>query len=188
MDDEKVKDRWSRYIGAMGVEAVAKQAAANVLVCGAGPVGIEIAKNIVLAGCKTFYLWDDQEATWSDLAGQFFLSHKDLGKNRAAASSMKLQQLNFYVKVRAISDKPMDAGLLDDLNADVVVMTDPASNEQIELVNAWCRKNEKKFIVSDVYGLAGRVFTDFGAKFEILDKNGEELQDVLLKEIRPATE
>ena len=61
VDDEKVKDRWSRYIGAMGVDAVAKQAAATVMVCGAGGVGIEIAKNIVLAGCKTFYLWDDQK-------------------------------------------------------------------------------------------------------------------------------
>ena len=26
IDDEAVKDRWSRYIGAMGIEAVAKQA------------------------------------------------------------------------------------------------------------------------------------------------------------------
>jgi hypothetical protein len=28
VEDEKVKDRWSRYIGAMGVEAVSKQAKA----------------------------------------------------------------------------------------------------------------------------------------------------------------
>jgi len=28
VDDEAVKDRWSRYIGAMGVEAVAKQSKA----------------------------------------------------------------------------------------------------------------------------------------------------------------
>ena len=26
IDDDKVKDRWSRYIGAMGLDAVAKQA------------------------------------------------------------------------------------------------------------------------------------------------------------------
>ena len=81
-----MKDRWSRYIGAMGVEAVAKQAAATVLVCGAGGVGIEISKNIVLAGCKEFYLWDDRMTTMSDLSSQFFLSHKDVGKNRALSS------------------------------------------------------------------------------------------------------
>lgn len=52
VDDEAVKDRWSRYIGAMGVEAVAKQANASIFVSGAGALGIEIAKNIVLSGCR----------------------------------------------------------------------------------------------------------------------------------------
>ena len=28
--DEKVKDRWSRYIGAMGIDALAKQAVLSV--------------------------------------------------------------------------------------------------------------------------------------------------------------
>jgi len=32
IDDEGVKDRWSRYIGAMGIEAVAKQAEAVVYI------------------------------------------------------------------------------------------------------------------------------------------------------------
>lgn len=58
IEDEAVKDRWSRYIGAMGVEAVAKQSAANIFLSGAGALGIEIAKNLVLAGCKTFTLHD----------------------------------------------------------------------------------------------------------------------------------
>jgi ubiquitin-activating enzyme E1 len=29
----------------------------------------------------------------------------------------------------------------------------------------------------------GRVFNDFGDKFEVLDKNGEELSDVMIKHI-----
>lgn len=58
VNDEAVKDRWSRYIGAMGVEAVAKQAAANIFLSGAGSLGIEIAKNLVLSGCKSFTLHD----------------------------------------------------------------------------------------------------------------------------------
>ena len=52
IDDEAVKDRWSRYIGALGIEAVAKQSAASIFLSGAGALGIEIAKNLVLAGCK----------------------------------------------------------------------------------------------------------------------------------------
>lgn len=74
IDDEAVKDRWSRYIGAMGVEAVAKQAAANIFLSGAGTLGIEIAKNLVLSGCKSFTLHDDKTTTTRDLSGQFFLN------------------------------------------------------------------------------------------------------------------
>lgn len=52
INDEKVKDRWSRYIGAMGVEAVTKQSKANIVLLGLGAVGVETAKNIVLSGCR----------------------------------------------------------------------------------------------------------------------------------------
>jgi len=83
IDDEAVKDRWSRYIGAMGVEAVAKQAAANIFVSGAGALGIEISKNLVLAGCKSFTLHDTTAVTWRDLSGQFFLNELVEGKTRA---------------------------------------------------------------------------------------------------------
>jgi hypothetical protein len=69
IDDEKVKDRWSRYIGAMGVEAVAKQASANIFVSGAGALGIEISKNLVLSGCKSFTLHDTQMISYRDLSG-----------------------------------------------------------------------------------------------------------------------
>lgn len=61
VESEKVKDRWSRYIGAMGIEAVAKQAESRVLVCELGALGVEIAKNIVLAGCKEFVIFERQK-------------------------------------------------------------------------------------------------------------------------------
>ena len=74
IEDEAVKDRWSRYIGAMGVEAVAKQASANVFLSGAGALAIEIAKNLVLAGCKSFTLHDYRPITYREFSGQFFLN------------------------------------------------------------------------------------------------------------------
>jgi hypothetical protein len=98
VDKEYIKDRWSRYIGAMGIEAVAKQATSTIFQSGASAAGIEIAKNVVLAGCKSFVLHDTKKAQMSDLSGQFFLHENDLGKNRAEASVKRLQQLNKYVK------------------------------------------------------------------------------------------
>jgi len=56
-----------------------------------------------------------------------------------------------------------------------------ATNEHIIAVNNLCRKHGKKFIFADVNGVFGRVFNDFGDAFEVLDKNGEELQDCMIK-------
>lgn len=91
IDDEAVKDRWSRYIGAMGVEAVAKQAAANIFVSGAGALGMEISKNLVLSGCKSFTLHDTKPVTNRDLSGQFFLNELVEGKTRAEVCMPRLQ-------------------------------------------------------------------------------------------------
>jgi molybdopterin/thiamine biosynthesis adenylyltransferase len=105
INDDKVKDRWSRYIGAMGIEAVAKQAESTVLVVGIGAVGIEICKNIVLSGCKELIIADQCQPIWEDLCGQFFLTEAEVldsklsHKTRADYSKHKLQQLNSYVKV-----------------------------------------------------------------------------------------
>jgi molybdopterin/thiamine biosynthesis adenylyltransferase len=53
----------------MGVEAVAKQAAASIFLSGAGALGVEIAKNIVLSGCKGFTLHDARPVDIKDLSG-----------------------------------------------------------------------------------------------------------------------
>ena len=106
IQNEQVKDRWSRYIGAMGIEAVAKQAVSRILLCELGPLGIEIAKNIVLAGCKELVIYEkfvkpDIEA--DIMSGQFFLTQEDIGKeSRALACKHKIQELNRYVKVTVV--------------------------------------------------------------------------------------
>ncbi len=89
--DDKVKDRWSRYIGAMGVDAVAKQARCSIFLSGLGGLGIEIAKNVVLSGVKRFTVHDERNVAAGDLCSQFFIESSDLGKNRAGASLNKLQ-------------------------------------------------------------------------------------------------
>ena len=57
---------------------------------------------------------------------------------------------------------------------DVIILTEASYDEIVFLYN-YCRKHSKKFICADAYGVFTRVFNDFGDKFEILDKNGEDL-------------
>ena len=92
INDDKVKDRWSWYIGAMGIEAVAKQANARIFIQGLGGLGVEISKNIVLAGCKEVTINDFKQCSKRDQCDNFFITKQDAEKkfNRAQACQMKL--------------------------------------------------------------------------------------------------
>lgn len=67
-------------------------------------------------------------------------------------------------------------------NYDVVIMTE-ADGATLNAVNKFCRKKGIKFINAECHGVFARVFNDFGDQFEVLDKNGEELQDVMIQGI-----
>ena len=95
----------------MGIEAVAKQAESRVLICELGALGVEIAKNIVLAGCKELVIFEkpsnDKAAPIATniASGQFFLSEDDKEPSKALQCKHKLQQLNHYVKVTVVRDE-----------------------------------------------------------------------------------
>lgn len=90
---------YSRQLYVMGHEAQLRMGAANVLVLGLDGLGVEIAKNIVLAGVKSVTLHDDTPASLLDLSAQFYLSERDVGVSRAQVSAKKLAELNPYVHV-----------------------------------------------------------------------------------------
>jgi molybdopterin/thiamine biosynthesis adenylyltransferase len=83
----------------MGREAQKRMASSDVLISGLNGLGVEVAKNVTLAGVKSVTLHDSTPTAWSDLAAQFYLTESDLGKPRAAACVSKLAELNRYVKV-----------------------------------------------------------------------------------------
>ena len=186
--DDAVKDRWSRYIGAMGIEAVMKQANSSVFLSGLGPLGVEIAKNITLSGVKRLTLHDSKKVVLSELAGQFFLEDADVGKNRVAASLNKLQQLNFYVKIDTVkldeelpqAENELEKLGLKDYNLVIATETD---RETLLALDKFCRARGIAFIAADVYGPFSRIFCDFGNEFLVADKDGEEIREVLIKSI-----
>lgn len=65
---------------------------------------------------------------------------------------------------------------------DVIILTE-ADFATAVAVNEYCRANNKKFILAQLAGVFGRVFNDFGESFEVMDKNGEELIDTIIKSI-----
>ncbi|KAJ2049130.1 E1 ubiquitin-activating protein, partial [Coemansia sp. S2] len=97
---------YSRQIYVLGVEAMKKMSASNVLIVGLKGLGCEIAKNIILAGVKSVTLYDPQAVEIADLSSQFFLHSEDVGKPRAQVSAPRLAELNQYVPV-SVLDKEL---------------------------------------------------------------------------------
>ena len=170
-DSAGVRDRWSRYIGAMGIDAVRRQTASSVFVGGLRGLGAEVAKNVVLSGVRRLTLHDPGLVQEEDLGSQFFLRSADMGLARAAASVRRIQELNFYVRVD-VHDEPLDQTtipMLKDYN--VVILTDSPLALCIA-VNEFCRTNGIQFIWAGVRGVFAHVFVDLGPSFEVLDRDG----------------
>ncbi|EIE91582.1 hypothetical protein G6F46_007917 [Rhizopus delemar] len=172
VDTEQAIDEslYSRQLYVLGHEAMKKMSAAHVLVVGLKGLGVEIAKNVVLAGVKSVTLYDPEPAQISDLSTQFYLAEQDIGKPRAQVTQPKLAELNQYVPVHLLEND-----LTEDVlkKYKVVVITDMPLSKQLQISDI-CHANNIHFISTEVRGLFGRIFNDFGPMFEVLDTNGEE--------------
>ncbi|KAI0240926.1 E1 ubiquitin-activating protein [Massospora cicadina] len=153
---------YSRQLYVLGHEAMRRLAGSNVLIMGLGGLGVEIAKNIILAGVKSVTLYDPTPATYYDLSSQFYLSEADIGQPRDRCSAPKLALLNHYVT-----------------KFQVVVVTETPLSVQLE-INNFTHANGIKFIAADVRGLFGSAFCDFGSEFVVNDVNGEAPQTGML--------
>ena len=91
---------YSRQLYVLGHEAMKRMGASNVLIIGLKGLGVEIAKNIALAGVKSLSLYDPAPVELPDLSSQFFLTPNDVGKPRDAVTIPRVAELNAYVPVK----------------------------------------------------------------------------------------
>ena len=145
--DDIDENALSRQLAVYGVAGQAKIKKSHVVVSGMGALGVEIAKNVCLAGVKAVTIHDSKHVTLADVNGNFYLSPEDVGRNRAESTLSKLQLLNPAVTVRARTD---DLSNLDGVT--VMVATDMPLATQLEL-NAACRAQDIRFICSDIRGV-----------------------------------
>ncbi|KAJ3130581.1 hypothetical protein HK100_007942 [Physocladia obscura] len=161
---------YSRQLYVLGHKAMLAMSVSNVLIVGMKGLGVEIAKNVILAGVKSVTIYDKGLAEITDLSSQFYLQTSDIGKPRAQATVSRLAELNSYVPVSAFDGELTEQELL---KYQVVVLTDVPLAEQLR-VNEITHKHGIKFIASDIRGLFGSVFNDFGEEFVVNDQTGEE--------------
>ncbi|KAL5197977.1 hypothetical protein ABZP36_001489 [Zizania latifolia] len=166
------EDLHSRQLAVYGRETMRRLFASDVLVSGLNGLGAEIAKNLALAGVKSVTLHDVKNVEMWDLSANFFLSEKDIGKNRATACVAKLQELNSAVLISALTEELSTEHLS---NFQAVVFTDIGLDKAYEF-DDYCHSHcpPISFIKAEVCGLFGSVFCDFGPEFTVLDVDGED--------------
>ena len=141
-------------------------------------------------------LCDDAPAQARDLGLNFFLSEKDLGVGRAAATQRGVQQLNSDVQVFV-----HEGELTEELVAahDAVVVTEGLGIAELIRWNNFCRGHTKPgvdgrgqpttvpapilFVWAFSGGAMGSVFVDHGPNFVLRDPNGKEPMIKLVTDI-----
>ncbi len=88
---------------ALGEMAMRRIRTSQVLISGIGPVGVEIAKNLILGGIRHVTVQDTKLTEWNDLSAQYYLNSASIGKNRAEASFGDLEELNDGVVVQCFT-------------------------------------------------------------------------------------
>ena len=179
-------DKYSRQLYVYGIAAMAKMMNSSVLVSGMSGTGIEIAKNVILAGVKAFTVHDTVNATCMDLASNFFLAESDIGQNRASVCMPKLKELNKLTPVTA-STTPLECTKESIGQYTVVVLVD-YRQERLEEIGQYCHENGIIFIATGTYGLYGYAFSDFGKDHKISDTDGLRPLSGLVVGMKPGTE
>lgn len=161
---------YSRQLYVMGHEAQMRMSNARVLIIGLNGLGVEIAKNVILAGVKNVTLYDKTPTSYLDLAAQFYLTENDLNTPRASACVTKLAELNPYVQVEEYSGELVESFL----TAFRVVVLVNSSQSEAQRINRVCHEHDVAFISTEARGVFGSVFCDFGKAFTIYDKDGNQ--------------
>ena len=106
---------YSRQIGTYGLETQIKINQMKVFIYGMRGVGIETAKNLVLAGPESVTIFDPNISKMNDLTSNYFLKEEDVinNKRRDEASISHLSELNPYVNGSQRPNDLMDCGMID---------------------------------------------------------------------------
>ncbi|KAG6032573.1 hypothetical protein E4U41_007206 [Claviceps citrina] len=170
--DEIDESLYSRQLYVLGHEAMKRMGASNVLVVGLKGLGVEIAKNIALAGVKSLTLYDPAPVEIADLSAQFFLGPEDVGKPRHAATTPRVAELNAYTPVKIHEASSLDGDMSQFDKYQVVVLTNTPLQSQ-KAIGDYCHSKGIYVAVADTFGLFGSIFCDFGDNFSVIDPTGE---------------
>lgn len=171
---------YSRQLYVYGHEAQARLIDSSICLIGLKGLGIEVAKNLILAGVGRLTLIDDSIARVIDQNSQFYINDTHINQTKLSDASInQLKELNPYVHVDCAYGQPIDVIQANKFSA---VITTNQTIKQSIAINEYCRANSIKFIYASTKGLIGSVMVDV-INQSINDATGEPLQRGLISHI-----
>ena len=161
---------YSRQIYTYGIDIMEKIIDLKIIVVGLRGLGIEIAKNLILAGPKQLTIYDKNICTINDLSSNFYIDECDISKKRRDYACLeKLSLLNPYVHVDICQDDNLFK-IINNYN--FIVITEIQNYNYLFELNEYCRKNHIGFLYTGILGLSGFLFNDLGDKHMVFNQNG----------------
>ena len=172
---------YSRQIGTFGLETMHRLIKMKVLIVGMRGLGVEIAKNLCLAGPKSVTIYDPTQVSIADRGSNFYIGEQDVGNTtRAEASVSQLRTLNPTVTTSVLPEFTNEMVT----NYNIIVITENFWNtERLVEINELCRSSKVGFIVTENMGLASYAFLDYGVDFMLNDKDGEATKSFIISSI-----
>ncbi|KAI1131290.1 hypothetical protein F5Y10DRAFT_72965 [Nemania abortiva] len=187
-EKEKKYDRQLRLWAASGQAALES---ANILLVnsGAGTVGVETLKNLVLPGIGRFLIADETVVDEADLGVNFFLDESCLGRSRSECCTKLLLELNpevqgdWYPKNEEKFDLPH---LLDSSGPFTLIMyTNPTRQEDLATIEAHASKHQTPVVCIHSAGFYSYFRFSLHGTFPIVDTHPEVEKTTDLRLLQP---
>ncbi|KAI0203862.1 hypothetical protein F4808DRAFT_390659 [Astrocystis sublimbata] len=187
-EKERKYDRQLRLWAANGQAALES---ANILLVnsGAGTVGVETLKNLVLPGIGKFVIADDAIVTEADLGVNFFLDDSCLGTSRSESCAKLLLELNsevqghWYPKNEGKLDLPH---VLDSAGPFTLIMyTNPIQQDNLATIEAHARQHQTPVVCIHSAGFYSFFRFNLHGTFPIVDTHPEVEKTTDLRLLQP---
>ncbi|MFC1981970.1 ThiF family adenylyltransferase [Chloroflexota bacterium] len=155
------RQRYDRQImiRGLGEDGQEKLKRAKVIIAGSGGLGSAASIYLAAAGVGTIRIVDHDKVELSNLNRQILHWDKDIGRKKVESAAEKLNQLNRYVKIEAISEIINETSI-SRLVAGCDLIIDAMDNLPTRyLLNKAAIENHVPFIHGAVFGFEGRAMT-----------------------------
>ncbi|KAF5013546.1 hypothetical protein FDECE_469 [Fusarium decemcellulare] len=188
-EKERKYDRQLRLWAASGQAALES---ANILLVnsGAGTVGVETLKNLVLPGIGRFTIADQAAVDHEDLGVNFFIDDSWLGKSRAEACTNFLLELNPEVQGEWYPKSQNDSFSLQELLSSsptftMILYALPLAQDQVQLINEYASHHKTPTIAVHSVGYYSYFKTNLPGTFPIVDTHPDEAATTDLRLLAP---